>query len=80
VPYLPELYRQLSQQAIDDPNFAIGPSYFMDRTLTETRLAQIWRRSIIPYLEEYYFEQEDAVAPWRWESARMRAVRMGEGS
>ncbi len=29
VPYLGELYRRLSQEAIDDPHFAVGPSYFM---------------------------------------------------
>src|SRR5690606_30911245 len=40
VPYLGALYRRLAAEAIDDPNFAIGPSYFM-RDLDEAGLARV---------------------------------------
>lgn len=75
IPYLAELYRRLSQDAIDDANFAIGPSYFMDPDLTETKLARIWRYSIEPYLEEYYVGQPSKVAGWRWDGAQVKALR-----
>ena len=48
IPYLAKLYRRLSQEAIDDPAYAVGVSYFMDPELTETKLARIWRYSIFP--------------------------------
>jgi 5-methylcytosine-specific restriction protein B len=75
IPYLAELYRRLSQDAIDDPNFAIGPSYFMGTGLTEAKLARIWRYSIEPYLEEYYVGQSSKVAPWRWDGANVKILR-----
>jgi 5-methylcytosine-specific restriction protein B len=40
---------------IDDPEAAIGPSYFMSSNAdSETGLRKVWRRSIIPLLEEHY--------------------------
>ena len=35
----------------------IGPSYFMDpdRPLDEDRVRRIWKRAVIPYVEEQYF-------------------------
>lgn len=75
VPYLAELYRRLSQDAIDDPNFAIGPSYFMDTEMDEAKLARVWRYSIEPYLEEYYVGQPSKVAPWRWNGASVKVLR-----
>lgn len=75
VPYLLELYAQLSQEAIDDPNFAIGPSHFMNVSLNERKLRRLWRRSIVPYLEEYYLDQRAKVEEWAWDSQRMRQIR-----
>ena len=76
VPYLGELYRRLSQEAIDDPHFAVGPSYFMQEGLTEGKLQRIWRRSILPYLEEYYFDQPAKAQRWQWDSEFMRGIRV----
>jgi hypothetical protein len=75
MPYLGELYRRISQDAIDDENFAIGPSYFMDPQMDEAKLARIWRYSIEPYLEEYYVGQPSKVAPWRWDGANVNMLR-----
>lgn len=53
---------------IDDPDFRIGPSYFMTRAAADAfepvRLARIWRTSILPLLEEHFYGQ--------WESHRHR--------
>ena len=75
IPYLGELYRRLSQEAVDDPHFAVGPSYFMRDDLTERKLERIWRRSILPYLQEYYFDQEAKAQRWAWDSEFMRGIR-----
>lgn len=75
LPYLGELYRRLAGEAIDDANFAIGPSYLMKPDLTEGRLERIWRFSIEPYLEEYYVDQPGKVDPWRWDGEIVRNLR-----
>ena len=77
IPYLAKLYRRLSQEAIDDPAYAVGVSYFMDKNLTEAKLARIWRRSIIPYLAEYHVEQRARIKNWEWESEFMVGIRGG---
>jgi 5-methylcytosine-specific restriction enzyme B len=75
IPYLAKLYRRLSQEAIDDPDYAVGVSYFMDPDLTEAKLARIWRRSIVPYLAEYHVEQRARVEKWKWNSDFMAGIR-----
>jgi len=75
-PYLGALYRRLATEAIDDPDYAIGPSVFM-RDLNETGLARLWRRSIMPYLEEYYVDQPARAQLWAWDGDLARSVREG---
>ncbi|MBK9229698.1 MAG: AAA family ATPase [Anaerolineae bacterium] len=75
IPYLANLYRRLSQEAIDDPDYAVGFSYFMDKELTPTKLALIWQYSILPYLAEYHVEQRARVKNWEWDSDFMREIR-----
>jgi hypothetical protein len=77
IPYLPALYRRLATEAINDPNFAIGSSYFMQPGLTEASLSRIWRYSIEPYLEEYHIDQPGKVAPWRWKGDEVLRLRSG---
>jgi len=74
VPYLSVLYRRLATEAIDDPDFAIGPSHFM-RELDEVGLARVWRRSVMPYLEEYYVDQPARAQLWAWEGELVRNLR-----
>lgn len=75
VPYLSQLYRKLTTEAIDDPAFQIGPSYFMRPGLTEAQLRGIWRRSILPYLAEYHVENSSRIERWHWDSDEMKRVR-----
>lgn len=43
-------------EAIGDPDFAIGPSYLMtDRVAGDAGLERIWRTAILPLLEEHFF-------------------------
>jgi len=80
IPYLGALYRQLAKDAIDDKQFAIGPSHFMDEHLTVKKLEQIWRWSILPYLREYYFDQPAKAERWAWDEPHVRQIREQNGS
>jgi 5-methylcytosine-specific restriction protein B len=43
-------------EAINDPDFAIGPSYLMTHRVAEQGgLDRIWRTAILPLLTEHYF-------------------------
>jgi len=79
VPYLSRLYRTLTEEAIDDLAYQIGPSYFMRPGLTEVQLRGIWRRSILPYLAEYYVENASRTQRWEWDSRNMKEIRNGNG-
>jgi 5-methylcytosine-specific restriction protein B len=74
VPYLGALYRRLATEAVDDPDYAIGPSAFM-RELDEAGLARLWRRSVMPYLEEYYADQPARAQLWAWDGELVRGLR-----
>ena len=47
-----------------DRHLGVGPSYFMSNEgeLDEARARRIWRRAVIPYIEEQYFGNEDRLA------------------
>jgi MoxR-like ATPase len=78
VPYLGKLYRRLTQEAINEPAFRIGPSYFMGKDLTEEQIRRIWEHSIMPYLAEYYIEKSRDLAKWNWNSSYMQQIRQPE--
>lgn len=58
-------------QAIGDPNFALGISYFLHDDLA-TELPSIWQVEIEPYLEEFFFDQPEQIAPLRWHVVKAR--------
>lgn len=62
------LWQQLNNH-IDDPNHAIGHTYFMHPNLPD-HLPDIWQMEIEPYLEEYFFGHPDQVTPFRWEQIK----------
>jgi len=48
-----------------EPDYRVGITFFLRERLGE-QLESIWRMEIEPYLEEYFFDQPDKVAPHRW--------------
>ena len=78
LPYLGALYRRLAEEAIEDANFAIGPSAFMRPGLDEVGLRRVWQRSVMPYLEEYYLDQPAKAQRWQWDGELLRGLR-GDG-
>ncbi|MCB9150428.1 MAG: AAA family ATPase [Caldilineaceae bacterium] len=61
------LIRRLEQinRAIEDPNYAVGISYFLRPNLAD-EITDIWQTEIEPYLEEYFFDQPERMEAFRW--------------
>ena len=52
-----------SANGLLDRDMGIGPSYFMTTgDLDEERVRRIWRRSVLPYIEEQFFGDADKLA------------------
>lgn len=50
-----DLLEELNER-IEDPDFKIGPSYFMrDAVFADGGLERVWRTSILPLLEEHHY-------------------------
>jgi 5-methylcytosine-specific restriction protein B len=65
-----------------DPEHAIGHSFFLSAAVTrldEHSLERIWKRDILPLLEEYFFGQPEAVREARkqWSAAVHEAITSG---
>lgn len=56
-----EMLDELNRR-IEDPDFKIGPSYFMRKAVYEPGgLERAWKTAILPLLEEHHFGELDAV-------------------
>ncbi|MCP4356497.1 MAG: AAA domain-containing protein [Chloroflexi bacterium] len=60
-----KLLHRLNRQ-IGDPHYYLGVTFFMQPDLP-SQIKAIWRTEIEPYLEEYFFDQPDLVASFRWD-------------
>ncbi len=56
---------------LGDRHLQIGPSHFMVDNLDERTLTRIWTYSILPYIEEHFFDEPDRVADF--ELKRLKA-------
>ena len=54
----------------DDRHAAIGPSYFMKPGLDESAVKRIWRHSVLPYIEERLFGNDDRVSEFDLDKLR----------
>ena len=53
-----------------DRHAAIGPSYFMNDSLNDAAVERIWKHSVLPYVEELLFGQEDELR--KFDLAKLR--------
>jgi 5-methylcytosine-specific restriction protein B len=51
--------------AIRDPNYAVGISFFM-RDDIRTAMRDVWEGEIEPYLEEFFFDDRPTAERFRW--------------
>lgn len=61
-------------QYIDSKHHSIGPSYFLRDNLGD-RIESVWRYEIVPYLDEYFFDQPETVGQFQWERVRDTILR-----
>ena len=61
-----------ANERLGDRHLGVGPSYFMvsDGELDEARVRRIWRRAVIPYIEEQFFGNEDRLAEFDFDLLR----------
>ena len=53
-----------------DRNASIGPSHFLKEQLTEDLVRLAWENSVLPFLEEHFFEDPDQLQ--RFDLDRLR--------
>ena len=58
--WVADVVDRANEQLKDDPNAAIGPSYFMKPGLDEAAVRRIWKYGVLPYIEERLFGQDAA--------------------
>jgi len=58
-----------------DRHGAIGPSHFMKQGLTENRVRLIWKHSVIPYIEELFFGDQERIDDFGLD--RLRDIGIG---
>ena len=65
---------ELTNERLGDRHLGVGPSYFMasDGELDEARVRRIWRRAVVPYIEEQFFGNEDRLAEFEFD--RLKAA------
>ena len=71
----------LTNERLGDRHLGIGPSYFMSNPeeLDEGRVRRIWKRAVIPYIEEQFFGNEDRLAEFDFDLLRTDLSRLANG-
>lgn len=55
---------------LDDRQAAIGPTYFMKKSLSEEKVRLIWEHNVLPYIEEHLYGETDRLAEFDLEKLR----------
>ena len=61
--YVADIVDQVNED-LNDRNLAIGHSYFMKERLTEERVEQIWKFSVLPYIEDIFCDSHEQIAKY----------------
>jgi 5-methylcytosine-specific restriction protein B len=70
-----DLVKMVNRELIEDlggPHLQIGPSYFMQKDLTEDRLRRIWTYSVFPFIEDQLFGDADRLKAYEHDRVRAR--------
>ena len=63
--WVADLVTAANEKMTDARHAAIGPSYFMMRNLSDAAVQRIWEHSVLPYIEERFFGDQDRLADFR---------------
>ena len=58
---------------IGDQRYEVGISYFLKENLHE-EIQDVWEMEVVPYLEEYFFDQPGKVKEYHWEKIEGRLL------
>ena len=64
-----------NQKLRDDRHAAIGPSYFMKPNLDGAAVERIWKHSVLPYIEERLFGEDDRIREFDLSTLRQEIGR-----
>src|SRR5262249_2281460 len=64
-----------ANRMLPDRHLQIGPSYFMRPNLDRRWLERIWAHSILPYIEDQFFDEPDRVEEFTLEAIEERVKR-----
>ena len=62
-----EVIERANELLQEDRHAAIGPSYFMKEDLDRKMVERIWKHSVLPYVEERLFGDEDRIKEFDFE-------------
>ena len=62
--------QKLANGRPDDRHAAIGPSYFMQKSLDEARAKRIWEHAVLPYIEEHLFSERGRLGDFELDALR----------
>ncbi|MDE0169249.1 MAG: AAA family ATPase [bacterium] len=69
----------LANQKLGRRHTAIGPSHFMDEDLDEEWVELIWEHSVLPYIAEQFFGEEDRLPDFHLDKLRREATPTADG-
>jgi 5-methylcytosine-specific restriction protein B len=67
-----QLLRRLNGPIGDRP-YEVGISFFLRHNLGE-EIEDIWKMEIMPYLEEYFFDQPDKISEFDWDKVKVNLL------
>ena len=72
--WVADVVEQANEHLREDRHAAIGPSYFMKENLDEDMVERIWKHSVLPYIEERLYGQQEEVEKFKLDSLKAEIV------
>jgi len=60
------------EERLGGPHLQLGPSHFMKKGLSESRLRSIWQYNIEPFVEDQFFGDADQIGYFRFDAVLRR--------
>ena len=68
--WVADVVERVNEKMEDDRHAAIGPSYFMKDNLDDEAVERIWKHSVLPYIEERRYGDEDGAGEFDLKALR----------
>ena len=78
IEWVADVVDRANEKLSDDRHAAIGPSYFMTDGLDEDAVERVWDHSVLPYIEERLFGQDDRLEQFKLDELRREFAQTGE--